>query len=63
MNPSGKPAGPVRLALLAALQAGVVGTLDALARHAGVPADKARITRIRERRGSTFRGGSDFVSY
>ena len=31
MNPSGKPAGPVRLALLAALQAGVVGTLDALA--------------------------------
>lgn len=50
MRPKGKPAGPVRLALLAALQAGVVGSLDALARHAGVPADKARITLANLRR-------------
>lgn len=50
MRPNGKPAGPVRLALLAALQAGVVGTLDAMARHAGVPADKARITLANLRR-------------
>lgn len=43
MRPPGLPAGPVRVALLAALQAGVVGTVDVMARHAGVPPDKARI--------------------
>ena len=31
------PAQPVRAALLATLQAGVVGTFDAIARHAGHP--------------------------
>jgi len=44
MKAPGRPAGPVRLALLAALRAGVVGTFDAMARHAGVPPEKARIT-------------------
>lgn len=42
MRPNGRPAGSVRLALLATLQAGVVGTFDAMARHAGVPPEKAR---------------------
>lgn len=44
MRAPGRPAGPVRVALLAALQAGVVGTFDAMARHAGVPPEKARMT-------------------
>lgn len=43
MKAPGKPAGPVRVALLAALQSGAVGTLDVMARHAGVPPNKARI--------------------
>ena len=42
MRLGGRPAGPVRVALLAVLQAGVVGTFDAMARHAGVPPEKAR---------------------
>ena len=44
MKAPGRTAGPVRVALLAALRAGVVGTFDAMARHAGVPPEKARIT-------------------
>lgn len=39
-----RPAGYARIALLASLQAGVVGTFDALARHAGVPEHQARQT-------------------
>ena len=36
--------GDTRIALLAVLQAGVVGTFDAIAVHAGIPAHKARVT-------------------
>ena len=39
-----RPAGPARLALLAVLQAGAVGTFDALARQAQVPVSQARQT-------------------
>lgn len=39
-----RPAGPCRLALLAALQAGAVGTFETLARHAGVPEPQAKYT-------------------
>lgn len=39
-----RPAGCARIALLAALQAGAVGTFDVLARHAGVPERQARYT-------------------
>lgn len=39
-----RPAGPCRLALLAALQAGAVGTFETLARHAGVPELQAKYT-------------------
>lgn len=46
----GRPASYVRLALLAALQAGAVGTFDAIARHAGVPERQARQTLANLRR-------------
>lgn len=36
--------GDTRIALLAVLQAGVVGTFDAIAVHAGIPAHKASVT-------------------
>lgn len=39
-----RPAGQVRVALLAVLQAGIVGTFDVLARHANVPESQARQT-------------------
>lgn len=45
-----RPAGHYRLALLAALQAGAVGTFDALARHVGVPEREARYTLANLRR-------------
>lgn len=37
-----RPAGPVRIALLAVLQTGAVGTFDVLARHVGAPERQAR---------------------
>lgn len=36
--------GSARAALLAVLRSGVVGTFDAIAHHAGIPAHQARIT-------------------
>ena len=36
--------GTTRIALLAVLQAGVVGTFDAIAHHAGIPEHHARTT-------------------
>ena len=39
-----RPAGSCRLALLAVLQSGAVGTFDTLARHAGVPELQAKYT-------------------
>lgn len=39
-----RPVGPCRLALLAALQAGAVGTYETLALHAGVPELQAKYT-------------------
>lgn len=46
----GRPASYARLALLAALQAGAIGTFDAMARHAGVPERQARQTLANLRR-------------
>jgi len=48
--PGGRPMGPVRAALLAVLQQGVVGTFDALAQHTGLPAHQVRHTLYNLRR-------------